>query len=243
MISHKDGSIGVPLEDFVLSISHSKTMKISTVKPEKNMLSGPGPMSPPWGVPIIFLDDIKLIFRISNSWNMRQLDTTSTDRLYLDMLLAAIEHLEPAFKNQGMLLDDPLLFSKSAWIQLDLNDTASAKSSFNPKTGFIASFPTGFPLAVPQINIFAQKVDCDFPVMRPQIECAMQSSAREKEFVIDLVKLVDAGFRTILTKDKPQLHSGLSMAISCDGPKLLEIAPAVFNPDYLRVSPLICINY
>ena len=52
----------------------------------------------------------------------------------------------------------------------------------------------------------------------------------------DLVKLMDAGLRTILCGVDTKPLSGLAVTHLSLGPGLVEIAPSIFNPDYLKVS-------
>lgn len=60
----------------------------------------------------------------------------------------------------------------------------------------------------------------------------------EKIILADLVKLFDAGLRTMICGDKIQPFSGVTSSMCHSGPRLAQISPAIFRPGYLPVSIL-----
>ena len=75
------------------------------------------------------------------------------------------------------------------------------------------------------------------PLELPEKRAASDCFPNEKKILLDdLLKLFDAGLRTMICGDKILPLSGVTSSIRHLGPKLAEISPAMFRPGYLPVS-------
>lgn len=55
----------------------------------------------------------------------------------------------------------------------------------------------------------------------------------------DFIRLMDAGLRSTISKNEAQVSEEVKVTVESNGPKLADIAPALFSPGYLQVSPAI----
>lgn len=236
MVLHLDEGLSFPLGDLCFSLSNLRSTLGSVETLDGSILLPAHDIKQPFGVPFAFLTHIQMTFIFSSFGgcsNSKRSKLISGEDIGSHVLLMdrhLIEHL-----NQGALPEHLSQDPKRLSLEHDPQFKSAIQQSGNiqdPRTVIC-----GLPFTANLGSSFQSPVNQLPPMKLPVKRAAFDFFPNEKKIILaDLVKLFDAGLRTMISGDKIQPLSGVTSLICHLGPKLAEVSPAMFRPGYLPVS-------
>lgn len=246
LVPHSEGEgLPFPSGDLCFSLSHLRSTKGSAEKSDGNIIFPAHDVKQPFGVPCAFLEHIQMTFTFSSLGvcsSRKRSKLTSGEDLVSRVLFTdghLIEYLNQSALPQH-LVHEPTLLSlehdgqfQSAIQQSDnIRDPRNIICGLQVTSNLPLSFQ-GCILGSPFQSLVEELPPLKLPAKRAPSDYFPNE---EKIILADLVKLFDAGLRTMICGDKILPLSGVTLSIRHLGPKLAEISPAMFRPGYLPVS-------
>ena len=246
LVPHSEGEgLPFPSGDLCFSLSNLRSTRGSAEKSNGNIILPAHDVKQPFGVPCAFLEHIQMTFIFSSLGvcsSTKRSKLTSGEDLASHVLFTdghLIEYINQSALSQHMV-HGPTLLSlehdrqlKSAIQQSDnIQDPRNRICDLQVTSNLPHSFQDcvlGSPF---------QSLVEELPPLKLPAKRAPSDYFPDEENIIlaDLVKLFDAGLRTMICGDKILPLSGVTSSIRNLGPKLAEISPAMFRPGYLPVS-------
>lgn len=163
-----------------------------------------------------------------------QSKATPVEDLCTDMLFATDEppdvYHPMLFDLPPSMLDSDGVQSPSCLTQTMGRQTSSPDSSFPREHQSAASLID----SVIWGSIEDRLPDAD----SPSKEFRAVTTNNQVDFA-EFIRLIDVGLRSMISKNETPLFKEIKTMVNSNGPKLAEIAPALFSPGYLKVSPTI----
>lgn len=237
--------LSFPSCDLCFSLSRLRSTPGSAEKSDGNILLPAHDIQQPFGVPFAFLEHIQMTFIFSSLGifpNRKRSKLRPGEGLESHLLLTdghVAENLNESSLPQHLFHQPKLLsleHDRQFESTIQQSDNIQDPRSHISGLQFTSTLPPLFQdctLGSP----FQSLVDEMLPLKLPVKRAALDNFPNEEKIILaDLVKLFDAGLRTMICGEKIKPLSGVTSSICQLGPKLTEISPAMFRPGYLPVS-------
>lgn len=223
-----------PLGNLVLSLFYHEDIGNATARQEVDKLPALNSLKPPIGVSLVFLEHIHITFAFSKLQTYpspMQSKTTPVEDLCTDMLFATDE---PPDEYHPMLFDLPPSILDLDGVQSPTCLTQTiGKQTSSPDSSFLREHQSAASLIDSVIwgSIEDKLPDTD----SPSNEFGTVTTNNQVDFA-EFIRLIDVGLRSMISKNETPLFKEIKTMVNSNGPKLAEIAPALFSPGYLKVS-------
>lgn len=246
LVPHSEGE-GLPFSsgDLCFSLSNLRSTRGSAEKSNGNIILPAHDVKQPFGVPCAFLEHIQMTFIFSSLGvcsSTKRSKLTSGEDLASHVLFTdghLIEYLNQSALSQHMVHGPTLLsleHDRQLQSVIQQSDNIQDPRNLICDLQVTSNLPHSFQdcvLGSPFQNLVEELPPLKLPAKRAP---SYYFPDEENIILADLVKLFDAGLRTMICGDKILPLSGVTSSIRNLGPKLAEISPAMFRPGYLPVS-------
>lgn len=201
-----------------------------------NVSPAPNSMRPPFGIPLIFVEHVYIDFTLSSLQTHpvgTQERTAPIEGLCTDMLFTVFE---PQHEFRPVLPDFSANSFLSGQVQLP-------SSNENPMQSFATQDPNSnfscraHSLAASIHSLNWSSLGDVLPDANWQFSQNKTTSLADGIFFTNFIRLIDAGLRSMISRNITPVCEEIKLTLDSNRPKLAEIAPALFSPGYLQVSP------
>ncbi len=221
----------------MLTLTHSQSSSNVKTGFESSNVMTTHDSSPPTSVPYAYLDEVKLIFRVSAIPYLRVAPATKRRRL------GFTTHYEP---DSDMLFDIHSSTKNPEWMD---HSQQMLDSPLQPES-WLPRLPTNMLDLGRQSGAISQDgtlpIDCSQSVFGSKLGIVATPSATRSSpdnptqmadtMLTDLASLIDVGLRSMICDNMVHKSPNIKLLSNSGRPKLAEISPALFSPGYMQVS-------